>query len=162
MAAPSAVGAHRETLEGLRQLVADSTTFQALVGAVDGTAALAIVRRDTIDESGSEVELPRVRCFLPEYRRRSIAHGSWPSSGTGEIVIEVAPSASYPSDADAEAWFSNQLGSIIDEMTELVTSGPYLIVSGFSTEKPSRNAKGEAAFWRCVIRAEFGVGGGAS
>lgn len=162
MAAPSASGAYRETLEGLRTLLANSATFRTLVGAADVAAALVIIGRDVIDATGAEIALPRIRAFLPEYRRDEIGHGNWRASGVGEVVIEVAPSGSYPTDSDAEAWFANQLGGIVDDLTSLVTTGPYLTASSFSTDgKSMRNARGETAYWRCVLRCEFGNRGAA-
>ena len=162
MAAPTASGAHRETLEGLRTLLANSATFRTLVSAADVAAALVIIKRDTIAATGSEIALPRIRCFLPEYAREENALGNAPSSGMGQIVIEVAPSADYADDTDAEAWFSNQMGGMIDDMMSYVATGPSFVGVKIATDKPARAARGETAFWRCVLRVEFGMRGGAA
>lgn len=165
MPVPAASGTYREALEAARSLLAGSSSFQSLVGAVDQAAALALIERDqSVPSAGSAMSLPHARVFHSSYTRNNESSSTWPSGGSLEFVITVAPSGSYPDPEDAEAWFMNALGGIVDDMVSSVISGGTLFLRNVRiAEKPRRQGKGDAvACWRGVISADYGVGGGGS
>lgn len=158
MSAPSASGTYREALEAARALLAASSTFQGLVGADDATEALAIIDRDQVGHTGSAIGLPSVRVMHSAYSREAVANSTWLAGGTVQIVMRVAPHASYTTPEDGEAWMLNVLGGIIDDMASAVVTSGTLLVRTFRAQLPQRQERGSTEYWRGVIELEYGAG----
>lgn len=164
MAEPVAAGNFRDCIDAGRTLLAGSATFQTLVGAADAAAALALINRDvrkpkTGGDDGDELTFPLARVWADDYSRKNAAIGTWPTGGTLRLMIVAEAPDAYDDDPDwGEAWMSNVLGGIVDDMTSLVATGGYLYAREITQGHPEQQSKDDATpVWRGDITIPFGV-----
>lgn len=119
----------------LADLLANSATFQDIVGAT--TAANALERIHYFEASDEETEEnsgqlihPRSRAIIDglprNWERRRDGAGEW--SGTAGLVLSLElslPSEYSDSPKEEAIWFGNKLGAIVSEMEVLTESGLY-------------------------------------
>ena len=165
MSAPASSGSFRGVVEAGRTLLSNAAAFQTLVGAANAAEALAFINRDvtlpeTGDDEGEQMALPLARIWSESGGRTNVALGTFATTGALRIVILAEPPEAYASADDGEAWMSNLIGDIVDEMAVLVSAGGYLWVREFSFEHPEQQAKDDdTEYWRGSILAAYGVTG---
>ena len=146
-------------LNGIRDLIASSTTFQTIVGAGSETAAKAFVHpweaydEDLEDETPTA---PRPRVLLA-YDDNYTVKRSTTGWGSGYIVraeFELVPDADDTTD-EAYTWFMDKMQLIVNEMQANEGTG-YIIVEHMETvgcpqiADPDRN-NGERFIWMGVL-----------
>lgn len=113
-------------LQYLKKSLAASTSFQAAVGAASASAAEAYIFH-------RETESARPRAIIGFERNLAEKGGTtqWPARGRLKIAIEIATPAEHASSIeDANWWWTNLIGAIVDEMQALAMTAGYLSMTG--------------------------------
>lgn len=111
-------------MQGLANLVADSTEFQTLVGAVDAAAALPFIHfpygEDHDDDGDGEIDAPRPRSIInpgPGFKMMNKGAQSWNAVGNLYLCFEALPDiVLHPKRDDQLLAFTNVIGKIMFQM----------------------------------------------
>jgi hypothetical protein len=153
--------------ENLRTLLANSVTFQALVGAGDATEAATKIDYPAIDDSS--YSRPRALIYQhDEWDHPAVSRGAaayFAEGGTLYLALERDISSSYQADGQEEnayLEFVNQVGTILTELEALANTAGYLQVRRIRpAEGPERLAiereTGGEHFYRVVLQVDWGL-----
>jgi len=111
-------------MQGLANLVADSTQFRSLVGAADQAAALKEIHfpyaEDHDDDDDGELDAGRPRAIInpgPGFKMTNKGAQSWNAIGNLYLCFEIVPdTVLHPKRDDQLLAFTNIIGRIMFEM----------------------------------------------
>ncbi len=149
-------------LANLKTLIANSATFQTIVGAADAPAALASI---VYYSAPGIVEVPRPRALLGSGEGRGITKVSstgWSASGN-DLEFELQRDSDPGDVGDDEAGFVTffqLVDDMIDEMAALSGSNGFLDVEAFALAgdplKWSEELNDGSEFWNVIINVTVG------
>ena len=155
-------------LDNLAKLLASSSTFQTLVGAIDEVDALDYISK-IADES---IPIPCAIVSYPDNFSIELesagARNYFTKSGDLDIIIRAEIDASHDYEVASNA-FMNTIGNIVEEMSEASGYKDYLNATGFVVDFPQRpdteeritairRSDGTAIndFYQCFISVAYG------
>jgi|GEM_PF-2397895 len=157
--------------EYFRELQAQSATWQGWCGAADPAEAKDHIYKVAVPGLGSEIANKRPFSLVDQgskWDRLKVAGGSRNHfEGSGDILWMVEAEIPQELQADdkhdqAQDWFMNRVGKVVDEMLALAGSGSYLCVNRISlADGPARSAKKvkqtEGVYFQAVFTVEWGI-----
>lgn len=157
----ASTGSYSLPLENLRILVANSSTFQTWVGAIDATAALARIYKIAKAEAG----LVRPFCMVDHEStsKTKIAEpNTFEPSGALRLFFEDVPDDSDASNEAIIEAFTNEVGGIIDDMEALAGTDGFLMATGFNESSPPTRyqrskSQSEGDIIQCSWFVDWGV-----
>jgi hypothetical protein len=123
-----------KVLECVALMVAGSSTFQTLVGAISAAAARAYVVET---EKGSAMAKPYALVHSEEYRQEKLAHGVYGHSGEALVIVHTT-NTSGDTDPEIHRRLRNTAGAIKTEMLALMGQPTYLSNCTIDVEGPAR------------------------
>lgn len=140
--------------ENMRKTLANSATFQTLVGAASATAALDSIYRWALPKptSGQQYTLSEIQGLRPYaiisrrgYAAKPKGAGAYGESGTFEVeLVRDIPEFLWDDAAEILMTWENTVGGIIDDLKALAGTEGNLIIGDITTDDgPWRNHPGE-------------------
>lgn len=133
-----------KVLDNLRTALANSTTFQAWVGAADAAAALASIHLYDVDpdaDKSFQAQMPLAIVRDADPPQVAWTHlSAWPLGGV--VVVEFLDAVAAANQSDHEAAgnaFRNNAEGVLDDLMALSEAGGYLMIRRIEPESgPAR------------------------
>jgi len=145
----------QDWIEEARNLAADT---------IDSDGAKAYIHRKAVEvEEGGDWTAVRPFWILSNRERRLVGNSNV-YAGDCQVIIESDVPAEYANDIeDAEAWFDNHVGALVDEMrsdSHTDTTGTKLYIREIEIEETWRSDENEEAtdgdYYAAVLRVAWG------
>jgi len=155
-----------EPLGDLQTLLANCAAFQTWVSAGDAEAAKASIGLVAATSTPPTCERYAVVMQGERFRIAAVAGGGpYTCLVSGELrlrFVGLVPEAYADDMEQAELWFTNSVGGILEDMMALAGSGSYLPVQSVEADeapqRTSRDDNVEGVVYRWELRVSWGLG----
>lgn len=143
-------------LEGIRELLAASPTFQTLVGAANATEARAHIYLAEIDSPRDKRPFGLVDHGDEWNANRSSAANTYRATGEVMVEIEADVPADHTTAAQTRQWMLQLIGDILADLLRLANTGQYLTIDTASVFEAVRadelEISGQGDFVLAILR----------